>query len=312
MKLVSFQSSSGPKLGALINDKILDLQATYQAAVTDAALPRLLGGMIPFLKGGQRGHDAAAHAIRVAAASPEKAVWINAPLLPPVPNPNKLLLLAGNYAAHIEEGGGKALSKLETTPRVFMKPPSTTLTAHEQPIVIPSNGVFIDWEAELGVVIGKRGKFIAAADAYDYVAGYTIVNDVSERELKVKASRISRAGDEWFDWLNGKWLDTFAPVGPCMVTKDDIPDPHNLRLSLRVNGKTKQDANTGNMIFNIAELIEFISTLVTLEPGDIISTGTPSGVGHPNEKLADGDVVEIEIEKIGVLRNPVVQLTIDD
>ncbi len=309
MKLVSFQSSDGPKLGALINDQILDLQTTYQAAVPDPTLPRLLKSMCAFLEGGQRAFTAATHAMRVGEASPEKAVWVKAPLLPPVPNPNKILLLAGNYAAHIEEGGGKALSKTETTPRVFMKPPSTTLTAPEQPIIIPANGVFIDWEAELGVVIGKRGKFIGVHDAYDYVAGYTIVNDVSERQLKVKETRVPRDGDGWFDWLNGKWFDTFAPMGPCLVTKDDIPDPDNLRLTLRLNGEVKQDANTGQMIFNPAELVEFVSTLVTLEPGDIISTGTPSGVGHPTEKLADGDVVEIEIEKIGVLRNPVVQMT---
>ncbi len=307
MKLVSFQSSDGAKLGASVDDKVLDLQATYQAAVTDDALPALLSGMIPFLEGGQRAFDAATHAINVAAENPEKVVWSTDPLLPPIPNPRKLLLLAGNYAAHIEEGGGTALSRLETTPRVFMKPPSTTLTAHEQPIIIPPNGVFTDWEAELGVVIGKRGKFISAADAYDHVAGYTAVNDVSERELKVKDSRVDREGDEWFDWLNGKWFDTFAPVGPCMTTKDDIPDPQNLRISCRVNGETKQDANTGHMIFNCAGLVEFISTLVTLEPGDIISTGTPSGVGHPDQKLGDGDVVEVEIEKIGVLRNLVVQ-----
>ena len=188
-----------------------------------------------------------------------------------------------------------------------MKPPTTTIVAHEEAIIIPPNGVFTDWEAEIGIVIGKRGKFISADEAYDYVAGYTAVNDVSERELKVKDSRVDRDGDEWFDWLNGKWFDTFAPVGPCMTTKDEIPDPHNLRIACRVNGETKQDANTGHMIFNCAEIVEFTSTLVTLEPGDIISTGTPAGVGHPDQKLVDGDVVEVEIEKIGVLRNPVVQ-----
>lgn len=307
MKLVSFQSANGAKLGALLDNQILDLHATCQVVTPDIAFNRLLSGMLQFIEKGESAFDAAARVIRAVEANPDKAVWSTDPLLPPVPNPKKLLLLAGNYASHIEEGGGEALSRLETTPRVFMKPPSTTLTAHEQPIIIPENGMFIDWEAELGIVIGKRGKFIDADDAYDYVAGYTIVNDVSERELKVKESRVDRDGDEWFDWLNGKWFDTFAPVGPCMVTKDEIPDPDNLHLTLKVNDEIKQDANTGQMIFNVGELIEFTSTLVTLEPGDIISTGTPSGVGHPDEKLADGDVVEIEIEKIGTLRNPVVQ-----
>jgi len=306
MKLVSFQSPEGAKLGALINNRILDVRATCQAVGVDATAVRRLGTMMAFLEGGDAAFSAAAQAIAAANQDAEKAVWVVQPLLPPVPNPRKILLLAGNYAAHIEEGGGKALSKLETTPRVFVKPP-TTLTAHEQPIIIPPNGVFTDWEAELGVVIGKRGKFIDAANAHDYVAGYTIVNDVSERRLKVKESRVERDGDKWFDWLNGKWFDTYAPMGPALVTKDEIPNPDNLRISLRVNGVTKQDANTGQMIFNVAELIEFISTLVTLEPGDIISTGTPSGVGHPNQRLKDGDVVEVEIEKIGILRNPVVQ-----
>lgn len=307
MKLVSFQGPAEAKLGASIDDKVLDLHATYQTISADETVPMLLDGMVAFLEGGQEAFDAATHVISAATADPAQAVWVTAPLLAPVPSPNKVLLLAGNYAAHIEEGGGTALAKQETTPRVFMKPPSKTLTAHEKPIIIPPNGVFTDWEAELGVVIGKPGKFIDADDAYDHVAGYTIVNDVSERELKVKESRVSQAGDEWFDWLNGKWFDTFAPVGPCMTTRDEIPNPHDLRISLRVNGETKQDANTGQMIFNIDEVIEFISSLVTLEPGDIISTGTPSGVGHPNQKLGDGDIVEVEVEKIGILRNPVVQ-----
>lgn len=307
MKLVSFQSTSAPKLGALIDDRVLDLQATSQAAGGSDAQSTLLSGMIPFLEGGQVALDAATHVINTAEASPGNAVWTTDPLLPPVPNPRKLLLLAGNYAAHIEEGGGTALAKQETTPRVFMKPPSTTLTSPGDPIVIPSNGVFTDWEIELAVVIGKRGKFISADDVDDHIAGYTIINDISERELKVKDSRVDQDGDGWFDWLNGKWFDTYAPMGPCVTTKDDIPDPQNLRLILRVNGETKQDANTGQMIFNCAELVEHASTLVTLEPGDIIATGTASGVGHPNQRLVGGDVVEAEIERIGILKNPVVQ-----
>lgn len=307
MKLVSFQSSNGPRVGASIDDKVLDLKATLQSALIDSVRPGIFSGMIAFFQAGQEGFDAAAQAINVAKSDPEKAVWSTDPLLPPIPNPKKLLLLAGNYASHIEEGGGTALSKLETTPRVFMKPPTTTMVAHEEPIIIPRNGVFTDWEAEIAIVIGKSAKFVSAAEAHDYVAGYTAFNDVSERELMVKESRVDRDGDGWFDWLNGKWFDTFAPVGPCMTTKDEIPDPQNLRIVCRVNGETKQDGNTGQMIFSCAEIVEFVSTLVTLEPGDIIATGTPAGVGHPNQKLVDGDVVEVEIEKIGILRNPVVQ-----
>jgi len=187
-----------------------------------------------------------------------------------------------------------------------MKPSSTTVIGHGEPIVIPRNGNRIDWEAELGVVIGRRGKFISAEEAYDYVFGYTIVNDVSERRLKVPKEREPREGDRWFDWLNGKWFDTFAPMGPWIVTKDEIPDPHSLRISLTVNGEVMQDSNTNHMIFTVPELIQFISTLLTLEPGDVISTGTPEGTGAARGIfLKKGDLIRIKIERIGELVNPV-------
>lgn len=227
-------------------------------------------------------------------------------LKPPVLWPRKLLCLAGNYTEHIREGGGEVPGKSSMTPRVFMKPPTSTLIGAYDTISLPANAQWIDWECELGVVIGRRGRFIPAKDASDYIAGYTVVNDVSERRLRVPAERSARPGDEWFDWLNGKWFDTFAPMGPCLVLKDAIPDPHALRITLRVNGEVKQDSRTSMMIFSIPELIEWCSTLVTLEPGDVISTGTPSGVGHARgEFLRAGDVVESEIEGIGILRNPV-------
>ena len=164
----------------------------------------------------------------------------------------------------------------------------------------------LDYEAELGVVIGRRGKFISAEEAYDYVFGYTIVNDVSERRLEVPKEREPREGDRWFDWLNGKWFDTFAPMGPWIVTKDEIPDPHSLRISLTVNGEVMQDSNTNHMIFTVPELIQFISTLLTLEPGDVISTGTPEGTGAARGIfLKKGDLIRIKIERIGELVNPV-------
>ena len=224
----------------------------------------------------------------------------------PVPRPYKLLALAGNYAEHIREGGQEAPGKETTTPRVFMKPPSTTITAPGAPIVIPRNGNHIDYELELAVVMGRHARFVPAEEALDCVGGYTILNDVSERALKIEKPRASREGDRWFDWLNGKWFDTFAPMGPCLTTPDDIPDPQALDMRLRVNGDTRQQANTGQMIFSCAELVAWISTLVTLEPGDVIATGTPAGVGSSTGRfLRSGDVVEAEIEKIGVLRTPV-------
>jgi len=237
----------------------------------------------------------------------------NVKLMLPVTNCRKLFALAGNYAEHIAEGSHKetiaALSKpVGRTPRVFMKPPSTTIVGPDEPIIVPKVGRFIDWEVELGVVIGQRCKYVKAQDAYDVVAGYTIVIDVSERQLLIWQRDETVEWDKFFDWLNGKWMDHFAPMGPCIAPHDDIGDPHNLSISLRVNGQTMQQANTGDMIFSIPALIEYISSIVTLEPGDVIATGTPAGVGaamDPPVKLKPGDVVEGEIEKIGVLRNPV-------
>jgi 2-keto-4-pentenoate hydratase/2-oxohepta-3-ene-1,7-dioic acid hydratase in catechol pathway len=223
----------------------------------------------------------------------------------PIPWPGKILCLAGNYAEHIKEGGGEVAGKERMSPNVFMKP-NTAVIGTGQAIVIPKKGNKIDWEAELAVVIGKEGKYITHDRAYDYVAGYTIVNDVSERQLIIEKDREPSERNRFFDWLNGKWMDTFAPMGPCITTKDEIEDPHNLRITLRVNGETRQDSSTGNMIFNVPELVEFTSRLMTLEPGDIISTGTPSGVGSSTgEFLKAGDVVEVEIESIGMLRNVV-------
>jgi len=223
----------------------------------------------------------------------------------PISWPGKILCLAGNYAEHIREGGRDVPGKERMSPLVFMKP-NTAIIDPEQSIVIPKKGNKIDWEAELAVVIGKKGKYIEQDQAYDYVAGYTIMNDVSERKLLIDKDREETDRSKFFDWLNGKWMDTFAPMGPCIVTRDEIDDPHDLSIQLRVNGEVKQDSNTGNMIFRIPELIEFASRLMTLEPGDIISTGTPSGVGSSTGTfLKPGDAVEVEIENIGVLKNTV-------
>jgi len=165
---------------------------------------------------------------------------------------------------------------------------------------------FIDWEVELAFVMGKRCKNVPAARALEYVAGYTVVNDISNRKFKPNPNRKETPGDRWFDWLHGKWFDSFAPIGPCVTSAADIPDPQTLRLQLRVNGKTHQDSNTSKMVFGVAELIEFISDVVELEPGDVISTGTPAGVGSTrNIFLRAGDKVEAEIDRIGTLRSEI-------
>ena len=228
-------------------------------------------------------------------------------LLVPIPAPSKLMLLAGNYSKHIEEGGGKAEERAKTFPYVFMKPPLTTLTNPNDPIRIPAvSPNYIDWELELGVVIGRECKGVSESDALDYVAGYTVINDISDRKFKPNSNRTAREKDSFFDWLHGKWHDTFCPMGPCVTPVSDIPDPQTLKLDLRVNGETEQDANTSDMVFPVAAIVEFVSSFVTLMPGDVISTGTPDGVGFPKGKfLKAGDVVEAEIGGIGILRNPV-------
>lgn len=302
MKLVTFERVREEGWGVLIDDQTI---ADLTGKLRDA-FERPICSILDLLDD-ERGEEAI-ETIRAISENVGQVYYLSeVRLKAPVLWPRKLFCLAGNYSEHIREGGGKVPGKTSMTPRVFMKPPTTTVIGHGDPIVIPRNGNQIDWECELAVVIGKRARFIKATDAYTYVAGYTVMNDVSERALKIPAQRTSRPGDEWFDWLNGKWFDTFAPMGPCLVLKDEIPDPHHLRITLRVNGVTKQDANTGMMIFSIPELIEWCSSLVTLEPGDVISTGTPSGVGHASgEFLRHGDVIESEVERIGTLRNPVV------
>jgi 2-keto-4-pentenoate hydratase/2-oxohepta-3-ene-1,7-dioic acid hydratase in catechol pathway len=228
-------------------------------------------------------------------------------LLVPVPRPSKIFLLAGNYAEHIREGGGTATERAETFPYVFMKPPSTTLTHPGRPIKLPRAAPdAVDWELELAVVIGRRAKNVTEADALKYVAGYTVVNDISQRRFRPNPNRKKREKDAFFDWLHGKWFDTFCPCGPCIASADAIPDPQSLRLRLELNGEVRQDASTAQQIFPVAAVIEFISRMVTLEPGDIISTGTPAGVGSTTGTfLKPGDVLRGSIEQIGTLVTPV-------
>lgn len=229
-------------------------------------------------------------------------------LLAPFPRPNKLLLLAGNYAAHVEEGGEMAVERAETFPYVFMKPVTTTVNHPEAPVPIPAiSPDHIDWEAELAVVIGKTAKDVSEAEALNYVAGYTVINDVSDRNFTPNPGRKLRERDGFFDWLHGKWHDGFCPMGPCVISADAVPNPQNLHITLKVNGEIKQDASTALQIYPVAAVIAFISSWITLEPGDIISTGTPSGVGMASGTyLKPGDVVEAAIDGIGVLRNPMV------
>jgi 2-keto-4-pentenoate hydratase/2-oxohepta-3-ene-1,7-dioic acid hydratase in catechol pathway len=228
-------------------------------------------------------------------------------LLVPIAHPLKLLLLAGNYAKHVAERGGTAAERQETFPYVFMKPPSTTLTRPGDPIVIPRvSPDHVDWECELGVVIGRRCRHIDEDEALGCVAGYTIINDISDRSYKPNPGRKPRERDKFFDWMHGKWHDTFCPIGPCILSADDVPNPQALPIQLKVNGEVKQDASTAEMVFPVAEVVSFLSQLVTLQPGDVIATGTPSGVGSATGTyLRPGDWVTASIAPIGTLENPV-------
>ena len=228
-------------------------------------------------------------------------------LLVPIGEPGKLFLLAGNYAAHVAERGGNAAERDETFPYVFMKPPSTTLTHPGDPVILPRvSPDHIDWECELGVVIGRRCRGASEREALGYVAGYTVVNDISDRKFQPSPDRIPRDRDRFFDWLHGKWHDTFCPMGPCILTADAVANPQELSLRLSVNGEVKQNGSTAQMIFPVAAIVSFLSRFVTLEPGDIISTGTPAGVGSASGTyLKPGDVVRATISGIGSLENPV-------
>lgn len=209
----------------------------------------------------------------------------------PIAHPSKIICLGKNYAEHAKEGGFDTPGR----PLLFCKTPNT-LSGPYDPILMPKSSGQVDWEVELAIVIGKRGKRISAKDALDHIAGYTIMNDVSGREAQFADSQ----------WFRGKSFDTFAPMGPAIVTPDEIGDPGSLNVAAIVDGVVMQEANTKDMIFNIPFIIEDVSEDITLLPGDIISTGTPSGVGifrDPPVCLSPGNVVECRIEKIGSIIN---------
>jgi 2,4-didehydro-3-deoxy-L-rhamnonate hydrolase len=216
-------------------------------------------------------------------------------LAAPFQRPSKLICIGLNYADHAKETGATPPAE----PVIFMKA-TTSLTGPNDPIIIPKDSVKTDWEVELAVVIGKRASYVEEKDAMDYVAGYCLHNDVSEREFQLE-----RGGT----WDKGKGCDTFAPMGPFFVTRDEISDVDNLRLWLKVNGDMMQDGTTANLIFKIPFLISYVSRFMTLLPGDVVSTGTPAGVGlglNPQVYLKAGDVVELGIDGLGSAKQNVV------
>jgi 2-keto-4-pentenoate hydratase/2-oxohepta-3-ene-1,7-dioic acid hydratase in catechol pathway len=309
MRLCHFDRNGTQRVGLYDEKAVFDLSgfAAAQGQAPPQEVVDLLGpdeGAIRRRKDLQKKVDALSDA--------DRAKWIRKTteivLRSPIQRPNKFFLLAGNYAAHIEEGGGKALAQRESFPYVFMKPPTTTINHPGAPFYIPKvSPTHIDWELELGVVIGKDCHGVSAGEAAKYIAGYTVVNDISDRHYRPNPERVKRPKDTFFDWLHGKWHDGSAPIGPCICPAEDIGDPQNLKLQLTVNGNVEQDSNTADMIFPVADVIAFITRGITLERGDIISTGTPSGVGSGKNKfLNPGDRVDATIEKIGTLTTPIV------
>jgi 2-keto-4-pentenoate hydratase/2-oxohepta-3-ene-1,7-dioic acid hydratase in catechol pathway len=224
----------------------------------------------------------------------------------PIRDVPKLLALAGNFRKHIVESGFRAVEREERiTPQVFCKPPSTTLNSPDGVIRLRASNVFLDWEVELAVVIGKGGRDIGMADALSHVFGYTVINDISERQFNggMKERKV-REFDPFFDWLLGKWFDGSAPLGPEIVTTDEIANPHQLNLRLSLNGEAMQSSNTSQMVFDIPQTIAYISSVLTLEAGDVIAMGTPEGVGKARGiRLKPGDRMRAEIEGIGALEN---------
>lgn len=227
---------------------------------------------------------------------------------PPLSHPGKLLCLAGNYREHIVESGFAAVTEQDVlTPQLFLKPATCLIGDGAEMMLSPAN-VRVGWEAELAVVIGRAARGVRPEAAMDHVFGYTILNDLSERALNSRLrGRRLRERDPFFDWLAGKWFDGFAPCGPWIVTADEIPDPHALGIRLRVNGELRQQGSTADMIFDVPAVIAAASAIMTLEPGDIIATGTPAGagLGTGESALRPGDQVVCEIDGIGALRSTI-------
>jgi 2-keto-4-pentenoate hydratase/2-oxohepta-3-ene-1,7-dioic acid hydratase in catechol pathway len=302
MKLVTYRTPQGhARAGAIAGERVVDLAAG--AALLGETLPADLLGILTLEDRGlatARQVVAEAEAGRLPGWAPDQVT-----LLAALPRPPKLLLLAGNYQAHITESGAARVDKAAITPRFFIKP-GTAVIGTGDTIKIPPVSDKVDYELEIAAVIGRTGRAIALADAQAYVAGYVVFNDVSARELSIVGHRQPRPMDDFFDWLNGKWCDTFAAIGPYLVTADEVGDPTSLAMSLTVNGELKQHSSAGEMIFSVPESIAFISQFITLEPGDLICMGTPGGVGDTTETyLQPGDLVEAEIEKLGRLVNHV-------
>jgi len=302
MKLLTYKTQdTEPRLGFIHNNQVIDMQDFGE--ISNFPLPNDMLELIDM------GFEIIPEISEMIAETPENffeeiAYEMNeVTILAPIEKPRKNIIGIGlNYTEHVAESARTldTTGKLPTKPIIFSKPP-TTVTATDTEIIKNTKLTEqLDWECELAVIVSKKGKYVPKSEALDYVFGYTVINDISARDCR-------REGQ----WIVSKGQDTFAPMGPVLVTKDEIENPHNLNLSLKVNGVEKQNSNTQFMLFNINDLIEDLSTVFTLEAGDIIATGTPAGVGagrDPQEWLHDGDVVEATVEGIGTIVNTIKEI----
>lgn len=285
MKLITFETEQGPRLGGLVDDQVIDL--------VEASSGSLPADMRQFLELGDSGLASARSLLQQAAPTGRGVPASKIKILAPILNPQKIIAIGQNYMDHCREQNVDP----PQSPIIFAKFPTSVIGPGEAIRWDPTLTSQVDFEAELAVVIGRRARYVTQAEALDYVVGYTICNDVSARDLQF--------GDR--QWVRGKSLDSFCPLGPYLVTRDEIADPQKLAIRCTVNGELMQNSNSSEMIFDVRYLIEYISRAFTLLPGDIITTGTPDGVGvfrSPQLFLKDGDTVAIEIEGLGQLSNP--------
>jgi 2-keto-4-pentenoate hydratase/2-oxohepta-3-ene-1,7-dioic acid hydratase in catechol pathway len=281
MRLIMFQRAAYPEPGVLFGEEIVSLR--------DAGFEDIL----TLIARGSDGLEAAREWCRHPPMGSQARLG-EVKLLAPIARPPKIVCVGLNYLDHARE----ANLEVPAVPTIFSKF-STSITGPGAPVVLPGSSTRPDYEAELAFIVGRGGRRIPGSRWREHVFGYTCFNDVSARDFQMATTQ----------WVIGKSFDTFAPMGPCIVTGDEIPDPHALDISLTLNGETMQSSNTRNLIFKIPDLIEHLSAVFTLEPGDVVSTGTPGGVGFartPPRYLRPGDEVAVRIESIGELRNPLV------
>ena len=293
MRLVMFMKDKQPRAGVIDGEDVVDINAA------DRSLPPTIKGLLEM--------NALSKVRKLTKSKKYRLPYKKAKLLPPISNPGLLLSVGMNYHEHLKE----MKTPVPDKPAAFTKSVASIIASGD-PIMLPaSHPNMVDWEGEFTVVIGKAGHRIPAAKALDHVAGYTLVNDVSARDWVApifSSTGVMGPIHAWEHNLLGKMMPTFCPMGPCLATKEEIPDPANVKIQTRLNGQVMQDANTDDLVFSVVKLIEYYSQFYRFLPGDCITTGSPSGVGfgrNPKVFMKAGDTIEVEVKGIGVLSNPV-------